>query len=121
MGLDMYLLGKKYFFADWSNPQNNEEEEGFRVREKIYDLGYWRKHYVLNEYIIENFAREDFDTTREIELTSDIITKIISDINHHKLKPSEHVQDLAVFTRALFWLNAEENNVHRGIVYRASW
>jgi hypothetical protein len=121
MGLDMYLLGKKYFFGDWRNTQNNEEEEGFRIREKVYDLGYWRKHYVLNEYIIANFGKEDFNTTREIELSLDIITKIISDINLHKLKPAEQFQDLEIFTRSLFWLDVKEETVYRSIVYQASW
>ena len=44
MGLDMYLDGEKYLWTDHLNPENNLREDGYRVKARTVELGYWRKH-----------------------------------------------------------------------------
>jgi hypothetical protein len=50
MGLDMYLTGEKFLMT------RNLEEDGFRLRSKTLELGYWRKHPNLHGYIVQTFA-----------------------------------------------------------------
>lgn len=125
MGLDMYLEGHKHLLFDWKTPANNEEEEGFRIKSKIYELGYWRKHQSLHNYIVSKFA-DGHDNCEDIELSQTDITDLIADINagaidYSKRFPRHSDSDLGIFTRALFWLQAEGGWGYRMIIYRASW
>jgi hypothetical protein len=53
MGLDLYLTGEKFFMG---SSGQNPRENGFRLRSKTLELGYWRKHPNLHGYIVETFA-----------------------------------------------------------------
>ncbi len=44
MGLDMYLTGEKFLMPDFQNRSIDLQEDGFRLRSKTVELGYWRKH-----------------------------------------------------------------------------
>jgi len=128
MGLDMYLEGRKYIMEDYRDPDNNETEEGMRLKNKIYDLGYWRKHYDLHRYIVDTFA-EGVDECQDIELNQSDLIKLISDIRtmifieyRGSISDDDRRQeDLSVFTRALLWLQAREDRCIRSVVYVASW
>jgi hypothetical protein len=133
MGLDMYLEGRKYIYEDWRDGTNNEMEEGFRVSGKTYDLGYWRKHPNLHGYIVRTFA-EGIDECQDIELDQEALTNIIAaaksgDLPHtegfffgaSRQDAEEMERDLAIFTRALLWLQVKEDRSTRSVVYRASW
>lgn len=131
MGLDMYLQGKKFLWTDWENPENNQKEDGFEVSEKILRLGYWRKHPNLHGYIVETFA-DGVDECQDIELSREDIVKILHAIESKELPEtsgfffgssdgSETLQDLAIFQKALAWLDAKAKGESRDVIYRASW
>lgn len=133
MGLDMYLEGRKYIMEDWSNPANNETEEGFRVKQKVYELGYWRKHPNLHGYIVQQFANGE-DKCQEIELGQEELIKLIEAIKNRELphttgfffgqsdgSDEEAQEDLSIITRALIWLQVKDDRNYRSVVYRASW
>ena len=129
MGLDMYLTGEKFIMtADGMNPQ----EDGFRLRSKTLELGYWRKHPNLHGYIVQTFAGGE-DECQTIDL-SDHIRTIIAAVQARDLpdttgfffgvsdsSPERLEEDIAIFENALAWLETDESGVVRFIKYRASW
>ena len=76
MGLDMYLEGEKHLFTDFRNPQSIPLEDGYRLKTRVVELGYWRKHPNLHGYIVNTFA-EGIDNCRPIALEANDIEKII--------------------------------------------
>lgn len=122
MGLDMYLEGHKFIMGDFYNPENDESEEGFRIKTKIYELGYWRKHHNLHRYIVDNFAG-GVDECQEIDLNQEDLTKLIAAIkstdylNEEDIEEDVVQEDIAVLTKALFWLQATEDRCYRSVVY----
>ena len=131
MGLDMYLTGEKFIMtADGMNPQ----EDGFPLRSKTLELGYWRKHPNLHGYIVQTFAGGK-DECQEIYLGApERIRTIIAAIKADELPdttgflfgvsdPSDErmAEDIAIFERALVWLETDEPGIFRSVRYRASW
>jgi hypothetical protein len=131
MGLDQYLSGKKYYWTNWENKEANIFEDGFRLKEQTYQIGYWRKHPDLHGFIIENFA-EGVDECQEIELWDDAVKEIITAVKENKLPKtkgfffgesdgSEAEETIKIFEKALDWKSKAEKGVSRSIVYRGSW
>ena len=131
MGLDMYLDGEKYFWTDDLNPENNLREDGYRVKTKTVELGYWRKHPNLHGYIVNTFG-DGVDNCRAIALEATDIEKIIEAVARDNLPHTEGFffgasdgtekqEDFRIFTTALKWMRDEENGVSRTVYYRASW
>jgi hypothetical protein len=129
MGLDMYLTGKKLVM----NASLNLREDGFPLRSKTLDLGYWRKHPDLHGYIVQTFAGGK-DECQNIELGVNRIRTIIAAVKARELphttgfffgasdESQEQIdQDIAIFVRALAWLETDEAGIFRSVVYRASW
>lgn len=126
MGLDMYLIGKKFDHTD-----KRVIEDGYEVTHKTLDLGYWRKHPNLHGYIVENFGNCE-DNCQEIELPREAIVMILEAIGSNDLPDTdgfffgetdgtEKEDDTAIFTAALAWLDTKEAGVYRSISYQASW
>ena len=129
MGLDMYLTGEKFIMGSSGlNPQ----EDGFRLRSKTLELGYWRKHPNLHGYIVQTFAGGK-DECQTIDL-SDHIRTIIAAVKARDLPDTtgfffgvsdssqEQIdQDIAIFERALAWVETDEPGIFRSVRYRASW
>lgn len=133
MGLDMYLSGKKFLWTDWKNPENNRQEDGFRVSEIELSIGYWRKHPNLHGYIVKTFAGGE-DNCQSIDLTADALRDVIKAVQERRLPETsgfffgksdssaeEIAEDVKQLTSAITWLEAEEKGVSRSIEYRASW
>jgi hypothetical protein len=133
MGLDMYLTGEKYLPTDFEAPEKNLSEDGFRVKGRQLELGYWRKHPNLHDFIVETFA-DGVDEYQEIELTKDCIQQIIHAVKGRQLPETtgfyfgesddsdeQIADDVGIFEAALKWLETEEPNVWKSISYRASW
>jgi hypothetical protein len=131
MGLDMYLTGKKFLPTNWENPDANAKEDGFRVQERLLELGYWRKHPNLHGYIVQTFA-DGVDECQDIELSAEDLRTTIAAINAGSLpetdgfffgssegKPKE--TDLQVFRAALAWVEDKSDASWRSVVYHASW
>jgi hypothetical protein len=129
MGLDMYLTGEKFFTTTSSDLQ----EEGFRLRTKTLELGYWRKHPNLHGYIVQTVAGGK-DECQDIELGMEDICTIITAIKARKLPDTtgfffgesdssreRRAEDISIFEKALAWLETKEPGVFRSVIYRASW
>jgi len=112
MGLEQYLYGR---VARHCFPDDEETEDGFPVKVKELELGYWRKHYALNDYIMNNFEMDGNDT---IHLDADDIREILNAITNRELPDQEaeyactpkemearRLDDIETFTKALEWLN----------------
>ena len=110
MGLDMYLEGRK-----WKHG-STEVEDGFSVKSKILDLGYWRKHPNLHGFIVQAFA-DGKDECQDIDLGAQDIKNIISAIERDALPnttgfffgtsdsgKAQRKRDIEMFTKALAWL-----------------
>lgn len=133
MGLDMYLSGKKYLPNNWENPAKNVMEDGYRVQERVLELGYWRKHPNLHGFIVQTFANGDDDCTA-INLSPDNLRTIIEAVKSDKLprtdgfffgssdwwedKKPEVVETLE---KALAWSETKEDGTWRIVEYQASW
>lgn len=148
MGLDMYLTGEKFLMTDWENPANKVMEDGYRVKERHLELGYWRKHPNLHGYIVKEFADGE-DECQRIELNQDDIKKILLAVEAGMLPHTEgfffgespsrddpdpelaawakeqYEETVRIFTGALAWLEAEQTEMgpkaYKSVVYQASW
>lgn len=131
MGLDMFLNAKKYLWTDYDKPEKKIMEDGLELKEKIYEIGYWRKHPNLHGYIVQNFANGE-DNCREIELGVDELKQIIKAVRGKTLPHTQGFffgssdnasikEDITILTKALDWVKKEEKNVSRYVVYQASW
>lgn len=131
MGLDMHLNGEKYFWTNWQEPEKNIMEDGFRVKEKQLDLGYWRKHPNLHGYIVATFA-DGKDECQSIYLPEEAMLNIIDAIKGKRLIPtkgfffgesdgSEDEESIAIFEKAIEWLKARCGGESRTVYYKASW
>jgi len=133
MGLDMYLTGEKFLMPDYQNPGIHPQEDGFRVRSRTLELGYWRKHPNLHGYIVQTFAGGK-DECQTIDLDPDDIRTIVAAVQAGNLpcttgfffgssdtSPERIAEDIRIFEKALSWLQTEESSVFRSVIYRASW
>jgi hypothetical protein len=131
MGLDMHLTGEIYIFTDWENPDNNQYEDGYRLKSRQFELGYWRKHPDLHGLIVETFA-DGIDDCKAIHLGTTEIEVIIEAVQEGRLPHTEgfffgestnddeqQAEDLEILTKALQWLRSDIT--HRSIYYQASW
>lgn len=129
MGLDMYLNGTKFLT---SFDQDRPKEDGFSLSEKIFEIGYWRKHPNLHGYIVETFA-DGVDECQTIELSKENLDTIIEAVTANDLPHtsgfffgesdgSEKKFTLKVFKAALKWLKDQpKKGEWRSVNYRASW
>ena len=144
MGLDMYLEGRKYLLSN--RKDEVPTEDGFRLKEKILELGYWRKEPNLHGYIVKTFA-DGKDECQDIELCVEDVQKIREAVRNRQLvetsgfffgqsadpnsddpeerKWAEEFESntIEIFDKAIAWVNAksEDKTALRWIVYRASW
>ena len=133
MGLDMHLSGRKFLWTDWKHPEKNLTEDGFRVEEKVLELGYWRKHPDLHGFIVKNFASGK-DECQKIHLTVEGMEQIIRAIEANELPhtegfffgasrndPAEKAEAVRIFRKAIEWAKVDEHGFSRSVIYRASW
>lgn len=127
MGLDMYLEGHKFFWGNYEQPEKNLIEDGFPLKGKELELGYWRKHQNLHDYIVQTFAdgwRYQCHMCQKIELDADDVDTIIAAIQglHDSHGAAEEIEkDIQIFKRAKAWLAERQKGVSKSIIYRASW
>jgi hypothetical protein len=106
------------------------QKDGFRLRSKTLDLGYWRKHQNLHDYIVQTFAGGK-DECQTIDLGVPQLRTIIAAVKAQELpdtnglvfgvSDSSQEQNIAILEKALAWLETDEPGVVRFIKYRASW
>jgi hypothetical protein len=121
MGLDMYLNGEKYIWTDWEHPSKNPMEDGFKLKTKTLELGYWRKHPNLHGYIVNTFAGGK-DECQEIPLDVDNLKQLLKDVKADwQSLPEDKEPTIKIIEGAIKWLGTEEKGVARSVTYRASW
>jgi hypothetical protein len=121
----MYLIGDRYFI-------NSDRLRG-ELQSERYDLGYWRKHPNLHGFIVKTFA-DGVDACQEIGLSVEDIRSIIDAVRDRQLpettgfffgesddRDEQIAEDTQILEEALKWLQAEELNVWKSVIYRASW
>lgn len=129
MGLDMYLTGEAFY----THSHPNRAAKPFPIKEMHLEIKYWRKHPNLHGYIVQTFA-DGVDNCEPINLSKDYLVKLIAGIEAQSLPhttgfffgasdctPEEKAEDLAAFKAALEWLETEDKDVWKSVVYRASW
>lgn len=123
MGLDMYLSGTRFI--------HNRRDTKHPIVEERCRLGYWRKHPSLHGYIVNTFAGGD-DDCQPIPLEREDILQILEAVKAERLPftsgfffgesdGTEKDADIEIFTEALTWLDASDENAWRSIIYQASW
>jgi hypothetical protein len=139
----MYLEGRKYLLG--KGPKfERPTEDGFPLKEKKLELGYWRKEPNLHGFIVQTFA-DGKDECQDIELGTEDLIKIKEAVVNRTLPHttgfffgaqcdpnSEDPQErewalqfekdtVEIFDKAVEWVNAKEDGAMRWVVYRASW
>jgi hypothetical protein len=141
MGLDSYLYGERYHGIDFRNRDKPPKKvDGFPLKYERVEMGYWRKRWDIHTYIVNNFAGGK-DECQEISLGSDRLKQIIQAIRektlHHRpagvgeplnmsdWPPEVDETSAGIFEKALAWVEqpntGKDKNVHRSVIYRASW
>lgn len=133
MGLKMYLTGNKYLFAGLKDPSQNVFEDGYRVRGRDLELGYWEEHYALHHFMVTTFA-DGVNDGKPIELDAEDISNIMDAIENGDVPSTEEgfsgvsivVSDeeketLSVLREALIWLETSDDLHWRNLTYVASW
>jgi hypothetical protein len=140
MGLDMYLNGEKFLWTDWDNPINTPKEDGFRLKTKTLELGYWRKHPNLHGYIVNTFA-DGKDECQDIYLSTDDINQIIQAVKNDELpvtdgfffgksydegvsgwtKAERDAETIEILEKAKVWASQRKKGESRDVIYKASW
>jgi hypothetical protein len=133
MGLDMYLTGEK--FHPNRTGTLRESVDGYPVQSKILDLGYWRKHWALHDYIVNQFPAGEY----KVELDSDKLREIADHVKCGKLvdpddgeemphyksvyefhrEPEQVKRTVETFTKAADWLDRNDN-FWRSVYYEGS-
>lgn len=144
MGLDMYLEGRKYLLEGRNG--ETQTEDGFRLKQKVLELGYWRKEPNLHGYIVKTFA-DGKDDCQDIELTDEDLVTIREAVRNRQLIPTHgfffgasadpnssdpeerqwaldfEKETIEIFDKAIEWLSqrVKDKTSMRWVVYRASW
>lgn len=131
MGLDMYLEGHKYIWQNHDHPEQDPTEDGFRVKWKVLELGYWRKHPNLHGYIVNKFA-DGVDECQEISLSLKNLEQLLKAVKADNLpvtsgfffgesSPEHKQMSIEIIEGAIKWLKADNDGMSRSVIYRASW
>ena len=158
MGLDMYLTGDKFKRTEYAKdsngeilrdenggiiPVNEDTVDGYRRSSQRLEVGYWRKHAPLHNFIVREFA-DGKDNCRPIELSVKElrwIAKVLrgedseyelpdNDDCHgfffgdddwwDELRENAH-EDAETFDKAADWIESEGDKYWHSVEYQASW
>lgn len=136
MGLDMHLMGRKFIWRNWDNPEAGPNEDGYPVQSMELELGYWRKHPNLHGYIVREFAGGE-DDCNEVVLSEQDLQRTIEAVERGQLPhttgfffgdsaywstPERVEETTKMLHGALRWLQGTEaGRDAREVLYRASW
>lgn len=159
MGLDMYLTGDKFKRTEYAKDSNGEilrdedggiisvnedTVDGYRRSSQKLEVGYWRKHAPLHDFIVRAFADGE-DNCRPIQLNVEQlrwIAKVLrGEDSEYELPSNEDVirgaffgdeewwdelrenahEDAETFDKAADWVESEGENFWHSVEYQASW
>jgi len=130
MGLDMYLTGDK-FVPEHQDNLPRAKVDSYPVESQRLQMGYWRKHWALHNYIYSNYCE---DGSVKIELESDDLRKIADAVEQGDLldagyrdeidawhkEPEKVAETLKILRDAADWLD-KEDNTWKSVEYYGSW
>jgi len=130
MGLDMYLTGDK-FVPEYQANLPRAKVDSYPVESQRLQMGYWRKHWALHNYINDNYCE---DGSVKIELESDDLRKIADAVEQGDLldagyreeidawhkEPEKVAETLKILRDAADWLD-KEDNTWKSVEYYGSW
>jgi len=130
MGLDMYLTGDK-FVPEHQDNLPRAKVDSYPVESQRLQMGYWRKHWALHNYINDNYCE---DGSVKIELESDDLRKIADAVEQGDLldagyreeidawhkEPEKVAETLKMLRDAADWLD-KEDNTWKSVEYYGSW
>ena len=131
MGLDMYLTGDKYVPEHQDNLPR-AKVDSYPVESLRLQMGYWRKHWALHNYIEANY--NDGESLGKVELESDDLRKIADAVEQGDLldagyreeidawhkEPEKVAETLKMLRDAADWLD-KEDNTWKSVEYYGSW
>ena len=130
MGLDMYLKGDKFTPTD-DVKHVRQKVDGYDVESLSLDLGYWRKHWALHNYIADRHNPND---DYKVELESASLRDIADAVEQGRLPAVEHANEIDAYYRepdqvantakvlrdAADW-NDRDDGFWRTVEYYGSW
>ena len=134
MGLDMFLTGEK-FIPTHDGKHTRPIVDGYEVSSTTLNLGRWRKHWALHDYIVSQFPEGEY----KVELDSDKLREIADHVKCGKLvdpddgeemphyksvyefhrEPEQVKRTVETFTKAADWLDRNDN-FWRSVYYEGS-
>ena len=117
MGLDMYLTGDK-FTPTHDGKHQRQKTDGYEVTSLRLDLGQWRKHWALHNFIDQHYS----DCLHEISLNSNQLLEIAEaveqgrmpdadyspEIDAHYKEPEQVAKTAKIFRDASAWLQRDD-------------
>jgi len=130
MGLDMYLTGDK-FIPNHDGKHQRQKVDSYEVTSLRLDLGQWRKHWALHNYINDNYGDENrhqfpIDKEELLEIAEAVEQGRLPDadyspeIDAHYKEPEQVAKTAKIFRDAAAWLDRNDGFL-RDVEYTGSW
>jgi hypothetical protein len=93
MGLDQYLIGKKYFFRDDKAREKLQKivDGPFKAESVEVEIGYWRKASAIHKWFVDN-VQDGNDDCGTYYVTEDQLKKLL-DLTNKVLESKENGTD----------------------------
>jgi len=130
MGLDMYLTGDK-FIPNHDGKHQRQKVDSYEVTSLRLDLGQWRNHWALHNYINDNYGDENrhqfpIDKEELLEIAEAVEQGRLPDadyspeIDAHYKEPEQVAKTAKIFRDAAAWLDRNDGFL-RDVEYTGSW
>ena len=130
MGLDMYLTGDK-FVPEHQDKLPRAKVDSYPVESQRLQMGYWRKHWALHNYIMDMIHPKD---GAKIELDADELRTIADAVEQGKMPDADYRDEIDAYHKepdqvaatvktlrdAADWLE-KEDNTWKSVEYYGSW
>jgi len=132
MGIEMYLTGDKFVpEIGCQDKLPRAKVDSYPVESLRLQMGYWRKHWALHNYIDSNYCE---DGSVKIELESEDLRNIADAVEQGKLpdadysgetdayhkEPEQVAETLKILRAAADWLD-KKDNTWKSVEYYGSW
>ena len=131
MGLDMYLTGDK-FTPTHDGKHQRQKTDGYEVTSLRLDLGQWRKHWALHNFIDQHYSdgsgNNEFplDPNQLLESAEAVEQGRLPDANYsteiddHYTEADIVANTAKIFRDAAAWLQRDDG-FWRDVTYSGSW
>jgi HEPN domain-containing protein len=126
----MYLTGDK-FTPTHDGKHQRQKVDSYEVTSLRLDLGQWRKHWALHNYINDNYGDENrhqfpIDKEELLEIAEAVEQGRLPDadyspeIDAHYKEPEQVAKTAKIFRDAAAWLDRNDGFL-RDVEYTGSW